>query len=164
MSVVCDILFEDSRWGERVDAEKLVHEVVAKVIEVTRRDVHPDAEASFIFANDERIKSLNAQWRNKDAPTNVLSFPTSVGSELHKAPLLGDVILAYETIERESIDEEKPFAHHAAHMMVHGFLHLVGFDHQNDTEAAAMELIESEVLLKLGLPDPWADDRLTEEV
>jgi probable rRNA maturation factor len=164
MSVVCDVLLDDPRWRERLDVEALVNAAVQKAIEVTGVALHEAAEASFTFADDDRVQQLNEQWRQKAAPTNVLSFSASNGVALDKAPLLGDVVLAYETIEREAADEGKPFSHHTAHMIVHGFLHLIGYDHQSDTEAAAMEGIESTVLLGLGIPDPWADDMLAGEV
>jgi probable rRNA maturation factor len=158
MSLMCDVLLDDSRWSERLNLETLVNQAVQKAVEVTTPKLHPAAEVSFTFADDARIRELNLEWRDKDAPTNVLSFPASQAADLTKAPLLGDIILAYETIEREAAEEGKPFAHHATHMIVHGFLHLIGYDHMNDAEAAEMENFESEILGRLGIPDPWAGD------
>ena len=157
MSVACDILLDDPRWRERLDVETLVNAAVAKTVQVTGRRLHPQAEASFSFADDKRIHELNAAWRKKDAPTNVLSFPASQGADLTKAPLLGDVVLAYETVDQEASEEGKSFAHHAAHLIVHGFLHLIGYDHETDDEAEEMENTESRVLLALGMSDPWAN-------
>lgn len=158
MSLTCDILLDDPRWRDRLDAEELVNKVVLKIIEVTNTTLYAQAEASFMFSDDNRIRKLNAEWRKKDAPTNVLSFPASHGDDLSEAPLLGDVVLAYETIDREAADEGKPFSHHAAHMIAHGFLHLIGFDHESDVDAIEMENVESRILMDLGMPDPWAGD------
>lgn len=158
MSLMCDVLLDDSRWSHRFDVEALVTKAVQEAVEVTKPEVHAAAEVSFTFADDARVRELNLKWRDKDAPTNVLSFPASQATDLTMAPLLGDVILAYETIEREAADEGKPFAHHATHMIVHGFLHLIGYDHTSDAEASEMENFESEILGRLGIPDPWAGD------
>lgn len=156
MSVSCDVLIDDARWSGRMDVEALVNSVVDKTLQVTRARLSREAEASFTFADDRRIRELNEIWRKKDAATNVLSFPATDSASLATSPLLGDVVLAYETIERESIDEGKLFEHHAAHMIAHGFLHLIGFDHEDDAQADEMEGVESKVLCGLGMPDPWA--------
>lgn len=156
MTITCDVLVDDSRWRERLlDADATVNAAVAKAIDVTKPKLHPDVEVSFVFSDDAHIKKLNVNWRGKDSPTNVLSFPSFAGKELSRVPLLGDVVLAYETIEREAAEELKEFAHHSTHMIVHGFLHLLGFDHETDNEADIMERHESRILKELGLPDPW---------
>ena len=157
MTVACDILIDDARWSGRMDVEGVVNSVVAKALQVTKVVLNRDAEASFTFADDARIRELNAIWRKKDSATNVLSFPAADGAALKTSQLLGDVVLAYETIDREAIEEGKPFADHAAHMIAHGFLHLIGFDHEDDAQADEMEGVESRVLSGLGMPDPWAD-------
>jgi probable rRNA maturation factor len=164
MNLTCDILIDDPRWSDRLDPEALVNRAVAKTLDVTKAALNPHAEVSFSFSDDERIRELNSEWRKKDAPTNVLSFPASDGGDLEDALLLGDVILAYETIDREALDEGKDFAHHTAHMIVHGLLHLIGFDHESDAQAAEMENLESLILTDLGVPDPWADQIETREV
>jgi probable rRNA maturation factor len=103
------------------------------------------------------MRLLNRIWRGVDAATNVLSFPNkSVGGE---AALIGDIVLAYETVAAEARQEGKPFAHHLAHLAVHGFLHLVGYDHQRDKDAAAMERLESKILHRLAIPDPYRRGR-----
>lgn len=164
MSLACDILLDDPRWSDRVDAEELVNRAVSKIIEVTNTSLHSQAEVSFTFSDDERIRKLNGKWRKKDAPTNVLSFPATRRGELSDALLLGDVVLAYETIDREAVYEGKRFSHHATHMIVHGFLHLIGFDHELEADAIEMENFESRILMGLGMPDPWADDAEAKEV
>ena len=111
------------------------------------------AELAIVLTDDLAIRALNRDWRGIDKATNVLSFPTkSAGGE---PPLLGDIVLAYETIAREARAERKPFAHHVAHLAVHGFLHLFGYDHERDEDAEAMEQVERKILRRLAIPDPY---------
>jgi probable rRNA maturation factor len=111
------------------------------------------AELAIVLTDDSAIRQLNHAWRGKDAATNVLSFPTApAGGEPR---LLGDVVLAYETIAREARAERKPFAHHVAHLAVHGFLHLLGYDHERNADAETMEAAERDILHRLGIPDPY---------
>lgn len=120
-------------------------------------DFGGDAEVSVLFADDAFVRGLNARWRGRDKPTNVLSFPAAAGG----APgprALGDIVLAYETVEQEARAAGKPFLHHAAHLLVHGFLHLLGHDHETDAEAAEMEAREARILETLDIPDPYADN------
>ena len=110
----------------------------------------PDSELSILFTDDAHIRRLNAAYRGKDKPTNVLSFPQAGG------PLLGDVILASETVAKEAVLAQKPLKDHIAHLVVHGFLHLLGYDHEADEEAEAMEALERAALKRLGIEDPYA--------
>jgi len=117
----------------------------------------PTAELAIVLTDNAAMRLLNRVWRGVDAATNVLSFPNrSTGGE---AALIGDIVLAYETIAAEARQEGKPFAHHLAHLAVHGFLHLLGYDHQRDKDAAAMECLESEILHRLAIPDPYRRGR-----
>lgn len=111
-----------------------------------------------MLSSDEMIQGLNHQFRGLDKATNVLSFPygQSDPANPEEAGLLGDVILAYETVERERLARGIPLAHHAVHLVVHGTLHLFGFDHGNDDEADEMEKIEISVLSQLNIPNPYA--------
>ena len=114
-------------------------------------------ELSLVFADDATVQALNAEWRGKDKPTNVLSFPAfplKPGDKL--PPLLGDVILAFETVAREAAEEGKPLDHHVSHLVLHGFLHLLGYDHETDADAEVMEALETRILAKLAIPDPYA--------
>jgi probable rRNA maturation factor len=112
------------------------------------------------LTDDAEQQRLNRTWRGKDAPTNVLAFPAA---EFDQPPpagaplLLGDIVLALETVAREAAEQNKPIADHLRHLIVHGVLHLLGFDHQTESEAAAMELREIEILARLGVPDPYRD-------
>ena len=114
-------------------------------------------EVSLLFTDDAAIREINAEWRSQDKPTNVLSFPAFPLAPGGKpGPMLGDIIFARETIEREAIDLEKSFDMHLSHLLVHGFLHLFGYDHMVEDEAVIMEGLETKILAGLGLPDPYA--------
>jgi probable rRNA maturation factor len=115
----------------------------------------PDGEVSIVLTDDASIQKLNRDWRGIDQPTNVLSFPAAKTAAQGPSPLLGDVIVAYETIKREAAEEAKPFQHHLAHIVVHGYLHLLGYDHQIDSEAGAMEKLERDILSRLRIADPY---------
>jgi probable rRNA maturation factor len=110
----------------------------------------PEAEVSILFTDDAHIQRLNAAWRGKDKPTNVLSFPQGAG------PLLGDVVLASETVAREAALAGKPLEAHMVHLIVHGFLHLLGYDHEREDEAEEMEALERAALERMGIADPYA--------
>ena len=133
----------------RLIAAAFEHKLVAQRL-ADRTIVHPTL--SIMLSDDDQIQHLNKLHRNKDKPTNVLSFPLFDGKE----GLLGDVILSYTTIKHEALEQEKPFDHHVAHMLIHGTLHLLGFDHETAQEAEEMEKIEREVLTNLSIPDPYA--------
>jgi phosphate starvation-inducible protein PhoH and related proteins len=106
--------------------------------------------AAVLFTHDAAVQTLNAQWRGKDMPTNVLSFPA-----VEAAGTLGDIALAYETCAREAVEQGKSLKDHATHLLVHGFLHLLGYDHEADEDAAEMEGLEKDIMAKLGLEDPY---------
>jgi probable rRNA maturation factor len=125
---------------------------------VAALEVLPGAELSIVLTDDAGMARINGQWRGKDKPTNVLSFP---GSQLAPGdaagPVLGDIVLARETIEREASLEGKPIDDHLLHLVIHGFLHLFGYDHENEADAATMENLESRALAVLGVKDPYAE-------
>ena len=108
-----------------------------------------------MLTDDSAIRSLNRNWRGIDKPTNVLSFPVSGPDTGEGARLFGDIVIAFETLERECSDENRDFLHHLAHLAVHGFLHLNGYDHQTDAQAEAMERLESKIMARLNMPDPY---------
>ncbi len=121
-------------------------------------------ELSLVLADDALARRLNRDYRRKDAPTNVLAFPASApgerAAERGGAPrLLGDVIVAWETSRSEAAALGKPLAHHLAHLVVHGTLHLLGYDHARPAEALRMERLERAALAGLGIPDPYAAER-----
>jgi probable rRNA maturation factor len=107
---------------------------------------------TILLTDDAAIQDLNARFRNKNAPTNVLSFPAPATA----APHLGDIALAYGVCAREADAQGKPLAHHLMHLTAHGVLHLLGYDHESDADAERMEALEREILAGLGVPDPYA--------
>jgi probable rRNA maturation factor len=142
-----DVLVQSPQWKEQRGAEAAVRKAInAAADEISS----PDGEVAVVLTDDAAIRKLNKQWRRIDKATNVLSFPSSKG-----APMLGDIVVAYETLARESRDEGKEFTHHLSHLAVHGFLHLMGYDHQNDSDAETMEELERAVLARLRIPDPY---------
>lgn len=125
---------------------------------------NPRLMASLLFTSDAEIHALNREWRQRDKPTNVLSFPMLERDELSQlAPdgppaMLGDIALAYETCAREAADKGVSLEAHAAHLIVHGLLHLAGHDHvDSDAQAEQMEALETAILAKLGIPDPYGE-------
>ena len=118
----------------------------------------PPSEISVVLSDDEHVRELNKHHRGMDKPTNVLSFPAARTKTPSGAPrILGDIVLALETVEREAAEESKPLENHISHLVVHGVLHLLGYDHEDDEEAEMMEERERQILTKLGIPDPYAE-------
>jgi probable rRNA maturation factor len=157
---VTEILVVAEVWRTEPDVEAIIQRAIAVAAEVANADVG-EAELAVLLTDDPGIQRLNSDWRGIDKPTNVLSFPAtpSTGSSSNEdAPrLLGDIAIAYQTTRREAADEQKPFDHHLSHLAVHGFLHLMGYDHDRDDRAEAMETLEQAILAQLGIPDPYAD-------
>jgi len=145
-----DVLVESELWNAADDARSMARRAVAQAAAMLST---PTAELAIVLTDDSAIRSLNHAWRGVDAATNVLSFPTT--RPHGEPPLIGDIVLAYETIAAEARAQRKPFAHHVAHLAVHGFLHLLGYDHKRDKDAAAMEQAERDVLRSLAIPDPY---------
>ena len=142
----------DSWLGPLPDPAAFAHDILVHV----DRDAG-DAEVSVLFADDAFVRGLNARWRGQDKPTNVLSFPAAAPAAPGQRTL-GDIVLAYETVAREAHEAGKPFDHHAAHLLVHGFLHLLGYDHETEADATVMEAREVHILETLDIPDPYAEN------
>ena len=155
-----EVLVVAECWQNEPDAEAVIQRAIAAAAEAVEADVG-DAELAVMLTDDPGIRTLNSNWRGIDKPTNVLSFPALQPEGAPKpgdAPrMLGDIAIAYETTRREADAEGKPFEHHLSHLAIHGFLHLIGYDHENDTDAEEMESLETEILEQLGIPDPYAD-------
>lgn len=156
-TIAVDIAVEAEAWGEEAPRRPLIEKVVAAVAARPELIVPEEAELSLVLTDDARIRVLNRDWRGFDKPTNVLSFPSADEDDDDPGPLRGDVVVAYETTAREAEEEGRRFDDHFAHLLVHGLLHLFGFDHVEDGEAEEMEALESEILVGLGLADPWAE-------
>jgi probable rRNA maturation factor len=130
-------------------------DVVARAIRAADEAAGPvEGVISVLIEDDAAIRALNRQWRGIDTPTNVLSFPAAAIPSI--APKhLGDIAISYETVVREAEAEARPYADHLAHLAVHGFLHLLGYDHESDEAAERMEGLERKILARLGIPDPY---------
>lgn len=157
MSLIVDVSVEEPRWSAVDDLPGLAESVIATASAEAGAVLAPHCEVSCLFCDDRTIRALNAQWRGKDQPTNVLSFPAGGPDGPGAGALLGDIVLAFETVEREASAEGKPLAAHVTHLLVHGFLHLIGHDHEDAAEAEAMEALESRTMIRLGCADPYAE-------
>src|SRR5580700_7611310 len=146
-----DVLVDSDLWQDPAKARSTVRRAVAQAAAAASTT---GTELAIVLTDDSAIRQLNRLWRGTDAATNVLSFPSKQKTADEPAHL-GDIVLAYETIAREATAEGKPFAHHLAHLTVHGFLHLIGYDHDKDADAETMEQTERKILRRLNVPDPY---------
>src|SRR5580700_2867170 len=157
---ITEILVVADGWQSEPDAEAVIQRAIATAAEIADADVG-EAELAVMLTDDAGIRTLNNNWRGIDKPTNVLSFPalqpTGPAGPDDAPRMLGDIAIAYQTTRREADDEQKPFDHHLSHLAVHGFLHLIGYDHETDDDAEAMEALETEILAQLGIPDPYGN-------
>nr|WP_182548932.1 rRNA maturation RNase YbeY [Phyllobacterium myrsinacearum] len=152
-----DILVETDDWADEASLQVLAKKAIAAAWQVLDGGQQPESELSLVFTDDAAIKELNNDWRDKDKPTNVLSFPAfPIKPGQKPGPMLGDIVIARETVEREAVEEQKLFDHHLTHLIVHGFLHLLGYDHIVESEAEEMEDLERKILAHLAIPDPYA--------
>ncbi|MBB4867741.1 putative rRNA maturation factor [Pseudomonas nitritireducens] len=126
--------------------------------ELALRQRQNDSELTIRLVDEVEGRELNKTWRHKDYATNVLSFPADVPDELLDIPLLGDLVICAAVVTREAADQGKSAEAHWAHLVIHGCLHLLGYDHIDDVEAEEMESLERELLAELGHPDPYAAD------
>jgi probable rRNA maturation factor len=156
MNPLLSTLVEWDSWNQHEGFEALASEVIAKAVAATKIKLAKGAEVSLLLCDDARIREINREWRGLDKATNVLSFPAAPRALLAKSPAVGDIAIAYETVAREAVDEGKTFRDHYMHMVAHGFLHLLGYDHETDAEAVEMEGLEISILAALGVADPYA--------
>ena len=126
--------------------------------ELALRQRTADSELTIRLVDEAEGQELNRTWRQKDYPTNVLSFPADVPDEMLDIPLLGDLVICVQVVEREAQEQNKSPEAHWAHLVIHGCLHLLGYDHIDDEEAEEMETLEQQLLAELGHPDPYAAD------
>jgi len=157
--IALDISVEAEGWEALPDLEALCREAVAAALTQSDADVTAGdgVMLSLLLTDDASIRTLNRDWRGQDKPTNVLSFPAAPGiNPLGPVPL-GDLALAYETCAREAREEGKSLAAHVAHLVVHGTLHCLGDDHEDDAEAEAMEAREVAALAHMGIADPYTE-------
>ncbi|KMS55241.1 rRNA maturation factor [Novosphingobium barchaimii LL02] len=151
-------------WAPATDWADLAQAALEALVQVAPELDNPRLIASLLFTSDAEVHVLNREWRAKDKPTNVLSFPMLERDDLldlaEDGPpeMLGDLALACETCTREAAEKGVPVQHHASHLIIHGLLHLAGLDHEiGEAEAEAMEALETKALAILGIPDPYGD-------
>lgn len=148
-----DLVVESPLWSACAIADATIR----RAIEAAALAAGRTGALAVMLTDDASIRAMNAQWRGIDKATNVLSFPAAAAPAAAGSSHLGDIAIAYETVAAESASENKDFADHLAHLAVHGYLHLVGFDHETDDEAVRMEHLETKILSGLGIADPYAD-------
>ncbi|MDA0902104.1 MAG: rRNA maturation RNase YbeY [Proteobacteria bacterium] len=164
MSVNVEIAIEETLWKQedKAIAQKL-EDLISKILPETDLakyiDNDDELEISILLTNDQAIQKLNHTYRQKDKATNVLSFPTfndeGQGIEVEGFVPLGDIVLSYETIKKEALEQNKSFINHLSHLVVHSILHLIGYDHIDDQEAENMEKLEIKILKKLDIDNPY---------
>ena len=143
-------------WDSRIDWPALARTAVHAAVAHSRHAGLGDSEVSVKFTSDGEVRALNAAWRGKDKATNVLSFPMAEEKDLAGAQLLGDIVLAFGVCAAEAADKQVPIETHAAHLVVHGALHLLGYDHEtSDADAEEMEAVERRALASIGIADPY---------
>ena len=164
-----DISVSSPLWRGLPRARAIARETIAAAVAESGEAVRIDrpegraslqtpygGDVSLCLADDAALRALNLRWRGVDKPTNVLSFPSAPPGPLGDITTLGDIALAYETLAREAEDLGVPLTDHYRHLLAHGFLHLIGYDHQTDAEAERMEALETRILARFGATDPYA--------
>ena len=159
MQAQIDIDVRCQGWPDEASLTETIHASVTAATETAGLQFPDGAELSLVFTGDADMQEINRQWRGIDKPTNVLSFP---GDDIQPGEaagqMLGDIVFALETLEREARLEGKLFDHHLRHLVVHGFLHLFGYDHMTDEDARVMENLERDALARMGIEDPYAGE------
>ncbi len=153
-----DITVSAEGWSDEPHLMGILTKAIKSVAETAKLKWPQDAELSVLFTNDKQMASINGEWREKNQPTNVLSFPGSdveIGEQSDF--MIGDLVFAYETVKREALDQEKQFEDHLTHLIIHGFLHLFGYDHIEENQAEQMEALEIKSLAQMGINDPYAN-------
>ena len=152
------IVAEAGDWRAFAARDRAIAAAAAALTRHPRCSRARGATASVVLGDDALLRSLNRTYRGKDRPTNVLSFPFQAPPGAEPVRYLGDVVLAAETVLREAGEQGTAPEHHLQHLVVHGLLHLLGFDHEDDAQAEAMELLEAQILSALGIADPYRAD------
>jgi probable rRNA maturation factor len=150
-SPALDVMIKAAVWSDQQDAAETVRRAIMAVC----CQLKAAGEICVVLTDDAAVREINRTWRHIDKPTNVLSFPSTTPPGNPAPAMLGDIVIAYETTASEALAEGKPFLDHLAHLTVHGFLHLLGYDHEDDGQAEEMERLEREILATLGVKDPY---------
>ncbi|MGE7471635.1 rRNA maturation RNase YbeY [Bosea sp. NPDC003192] len=151
-----DVRIQSRRWREVEDLKPRINAAIEAALMLAPVKPSPGAELSLLLTDDKRIRIVNRDWRGFDKATNVLSFPAAPPERIASSPVIGDIVLAFETVAREAEAEEKSFGDHLSHLVIHGLLHLVGEDHETEEQAQRMEALETAALARLGIADPYA--------
>jgi probable rRNA maturation factor len=161
MKVSLDVSVPSSLWRRLPRARMIARETIAAAAE--SGGPSEGGEVGLCLADDAALQALNLRWRGLDKPTNVLSFPAAIDAVVDRVGRarrarrhVGDIALAYETLAREAEDLGVPLVDHYRHLLAHGFLHLIGYDHETDAEAERMEALETRILTRFGVGDPYA--------
>jgi len=160
MNPVIDVAIEAEDWVSLEAPSQLAEAAILAAIGESGVALAANAEISVVFCDDRFIRDLNRKWRGIDKPANVLSFPA--GGDAASEPLLGDIVIAFETASQEASEAGKPLRDHVAHLLVHGFLHLIGHDHIGAAEAGTMEALERTILGRLGIADTFRESLIEE--
>lgn len=153
-----DITIADNHWASALeDVEGLCRTAARAAYQAAGGDIPTAAEVSLLLTDDRQVQELNMTYRDKNKPTNVLSFAALEGGPAfaHEGTMLGDIVIAFGVVEKEARNEEKPLADHLSHLVIHGMLHLLGHDHEDDREAEHMEALEISTLQELGIDNPY---------
>jgi probable rRNA maturation factor len=156
--VSAEVVREEGDWPDEDALQRICDDAIAAACKAGDLSLPANAGVAILFSDDASVRRLNAEFRDQDKPTNVLSFPASGDGGFGEASHLGDIVLAFETVAAEAERGATPFDHHVAHLVMHGFLHLLGYDHMDDDEAQVMERLETLALADLGIADPYAED------
>jgi len=160
MIPVIDVAIEAEDWASLEAPSQLAEATILAAMGESGVALAANAEISVVFCDDRFIRDLNRKWRGIDKPANVLSFPA--GGDAASAPLLGDIVIAFETASQEASEAGKPLRDHVANLLVHGFLHLIGHDHIGVAGAATMEALERKILGRLGIADTFRESLIEE--
>lgn len=152
------ITIDDAGWRNLSDAEGLVRRAIRAAAAAAGHDGQCD-EVAVVLGSDAQVASLNSKWRGKSQPTNVLSFPAARPAAIPDGAILplGDIILAYGVVAAEANSHSKAFSAHVSHLVIHGMLHLLGYDHLDDGDAGEMEAIEITAMKRIGLSNPYEE-------
>jgi probable rRNA maturation factor len=153
--IAIDVRVEAGDWPSKAKLTRIAAQSLAAAVARAKPKLAPGSELSLLFTDDAHIRVLNRRYRRKAKPTNVLSFPAPAAKARTFGPQLGDLVFAAETIAREAKGDGISFDDHLTHLIVHGFLHLLGHDHEEDREATVMEKLETAILARLGIADPY---------